>query len=190
MNLSVPTGFPTCGMRLKDNDGWCFIRQPVFDLCFSLTLNCSNPISRSTRADTVLGVNMVEIFLLLRILNINCSLRKDIIAIAHSFPRAVSLVLCIFHIFSLCYVCPYLYLCKQCIIPFSVGFPKHIAMSSRFWCHLTQNTDVQTWWVSEKADEAAGGCKYWLLPARLVPHWFVDGACCVFFIWAVNMSKK
>lgn len=59
LNLSVPTGFPTCGMRLKDSDGWCFTRQPVFDLCFSLTLNCSNPISRCTHADTVLGVNMV-----------------------------------------------------------------------------------------------------------------------------------
>lgn len=73
VNLSVPTGFPTCGVRLNENDRWCFSRQPSLTFSFSLPLNCSNPSSHSTHADIVLGVNMVEIFSLLRMLDINCS---------------------------------------------------------------------------------------------------------------------
>lgn len=55
VNLSVPTGFPTCGVRLNENDRWCFSRQPSLTFSFSLPLNCSNPSSHSTHADIVLG---------------------------------------------------------------------------------------------------------------------------------------
>lgn len=86
VNLSVPAGFPTCGVRLNENDRWCFSRQPSLTFSFSLPLNCSNPSSHSTHADIVLGVNMVEIFSLLRMLDINCSPAKRDNSYCLQFP--------------------------------------------------------------------------------------------------------
>lgn len=145
LNLSVPTGFATCGVRLNGNDRWCFSRQPVFDLCFSLTLNCSYQSSPRTHADIVPGVNMVRIFSLLRILNINCSPTEKHNSYCLQFPTCCEhSVFYIWHFPPLLCVFIYLYLSKQRIMPFNVSSTKHTAITSRFWYHLTQNTNVQT----------------------------------------------